>query len=46
MQRLLGEAVWDADTVRDDIRGYVANELGDPNAVLILDDTTSPNSSH
>jgi hypothetical protein len=39
MQRLLGEAVWDADKVRDDVRGYVVDELGDPNAVLILDDT-------
>jgi len=39
MQRLLGEAVWDADKVRDDVRGYVVDELGDPGAVLILDDT-------
>jgi SRSO17 transposase len=39
MQRLLGEAVWDADTVRDDVRRYVVDELGDPEAVLILDDT-------
>jgi SRSO17 transposase len=39
MQRLLGEAVWDADKVRDDVRRYVVDELGDPNAVLILDDT-------
>jgi SRSO17 transposase len=39
MQRLLGEAVWDADAVRDDVRQYVVDELGDPGAVLILDDT-------
>ena len=39
MQRLLGEAVWDADAVRDDVCGYVVDELGDPAAVLILDDT-------
>ncbi|GAA5186052.1 hypothetical protein GCM10023322_31430 [Rugosimonospora acidiphila] len=39
MQRLLGEAVWDADKVRDDVRGYVVDELGDPDGVLILDDT-------
>jgi len=39
MQRLLGEAVWDADAVRDDLRAYVVDELGDPEAVLILDDT-------
>jgi SRSO17 transposase len=39
MQRLLWEAVWDADKVRDDVRQYVVDELGDPGAVLILDDT-------
>jgi SRSO17 transposase len=39
MQRLLGEAVWDADAVRDEVRRYVVDELGDPGAVLILDDT-------
>ena len=39
MQRLLGEAVWDADKVRDDVRRYAVGELGDPGAVLILDDT-------
>lgn len=39
MQRLLTEAVWDAEAVRDDVRGYVVDELGDPQAVLILDDT-------
>lgn len=39
MQRLLGEAVWDADAVRDDVRGYAVDALGDPDGVLILDDT-------
>ena len=39
MQRLLGEAVWDADGVRDDLRSYVADKLGEANGVLILDDT-------
>jgi len=39
MQRLLGEAVWDADKVRDDLRGYVVDALGDSEAVLIIDDT-------
>lgn len=39
MQRLLGEAIWDADAVRDDVRGYVVDALGHPQAVLILDDT-------
>jgi SRSO17 transposase len=39
MQRLLGEAVWDADAMRDDVRGHVVDALGDPDGVLILDDT-------
>src|SRR5256885_514053 len=39
MQRLLSEAVWDADAVRDDVRRYVIDELGDPGAGLIADDT-------
>lgn len=39
MQRLLGEAVWDADAVRDDVRDYVIDAIGDPGGVLILDDT-------
>jgi SRSO17 transposase len=39
MQRLLGETMWDADAVRDDGRRYTVDELGDPNAVLIIDDT-------
>ncbi|GAA1578091.1 IS701 family transposase [Dactylosporangium maewongense] len=39
MQRLLGEMVWDADRVRDDVRGYAVAALGDPGGVLILDDT-------
>jgi len=39
MQRLLGESVWDADAVRDDVRGYAVDALGDPAGVLILDDT-------
>src|SRR5215216_3931862 len=39
MQRLLGEAVWDADAVRDEVRGYVIDALGHRDGVLILDDT-------
>jgi SRSO17 transposase len=39
MQRLLSDAVWDADAVRDDLRAYVADELGHAQGVLILDDT-------
>ena len=28
MQRLLGEAVWDADAVRDDVHDYVIDDRG------------------
>jgi len=39
MQRLLAGAKWDADAVRDDLRGYVVAHLADPEAVLIVDET-------
>jgi len=39
MQRLLSTADWDPDLVRDDLRGYVVEHLGDPAAVLVVDET-------
>src|SRR6266516_1306511 len=39
MQRLLRRADWDVDGVRDDVRAYVAEQLGEPGGVLIADDT-------
>ena len=39
MQRLLRRADWDVDGVRDDVRDYVAGQLGEPDGVLIADDT-------
>lgn len=40
VQRLLSEAVWDSEGVRDDLRAYVVEHLGEPNSgVLIVDDT-------
>jgi SRSO17 transposase len=39
MQRLLRTAAWDADAVRDDLRGFVAARLGDAEGVLIPDET-------
>jgi SRSO17 transposase len=39
MQRLLAAADWDVDAVRDDVRDYVAEQLGDPNGVLVVDET-------
>ena len=39
MQELLSRAVWNADAVRDDLRAYVVEHLGDPDAVLVIDET-------
>lgn len=39
MQELLNRAVWDADEVRDGLRAYVVEHLGDPAAVLVVDET-------
>ena len=39
VQRLLATYRWDADGVRDDLREYVVNHLGDPEAVLVVDET-------
>src|SRR5918994_1737210 len=39
MQRLLNGSGWDADGVRDDLRDCVVAHLGDPAAVLVLDET-------
>ncbi len=39
MQRVLDRSVWDADGVRDDLRAYVVEALGDPAGVLVVDET-------
>jgi SRSO17 transposase len=39
MQHLLRKAVWDDALVRDDLRGYVTEGLGDAGAVLVVDET-------
>jgi SRSO17 transposase len=39
MQRLLRRADWDVDGVRDDLRTYVVEHLGDREGVLVVDDT-------
>src|SRR3712207_960521 len=39
VQDFLSRAHWDAEAVRDDLRVYVAAQLGDPEAVLVLDET-------
>src|SRR6266566_1891905 len=39
VQRLLGDADWDEEAVRDDLRAYVTEHLGEENGVLVLDET-------
>jgi SRSO17 transposase len=39
MQRLLATADWDPDLVRDDLRAYVVEHLGDVGGVLVADET-------
>jgi SRSO17 transposase len=39
MQHLLARAVWDEDKVRDDLRDYVTEHLGEEGAVLVVDET-------
>jgi SRSO17 transposase len=39
MQHLLGRAIWNAEAVRDDVRTYVVEHLGDAEAVLVVDET-------
>ncbi|WP_409497456.1 IS701 family transposase, partial [Amycolatopsis sp. cmx-11-12] len=39
IQHLLRKAVWDAEEVRDDLRDYVTEHLGDTGAVLVVDET-------
>ena len=39
LQHLMTRAVWDVDVVRDELRGYVIDVLGDAGAVLVVDET-------
>ncbi|WP_406328181.1 IS701 family transposase [Streptomyces sp. NBC_01617] len=39
MQHLLSRARWDAEAVRDEVRGYVVEHLHDERAVLVVDET-------
>lgn len=39
MQSLLGRSSWSADALRDVVRGYVFEALGDPDGVLVVDET-------
>jgi SRSO17 transposase len=40
MHRLLNSAAWDEGLVRDDLRSYILERLGDPQAVLVIDETS------
>ena len=46
MQRLLSQAVWDVDLVRDDLRDYVYEHLGGQGfyclGILVIDETSFP----
>ena len=39
IQRLLGQAAWQADDLRDALYAYVVAHLGSPDAVLVVDET-------
>jgi SRSO17 transposase len=38
-QHMLRRALWDPEAVRDELRHYIVQHLGDPDAVLVLDET-------
>jgi SRSO17 transposase len=40
MQRLLNSAAWDEDLVRNDLRTYILERLGDPGAIVVIDETS------
>ncbi|MCL5734645.1 MAG: IS701 family transposase [Actinobacteria bacterium] len=42
IQRVLDRYAWDADAVRDDLSRWVIGELGDPEGVLVIDETAFP----
>jgi len=42
MQRLLSNAVWDTNGVRDDLRSYAIEQLGRASAILAIDETSFP----
>src|SRR5246127_1701955 len=39
MQSLLGRSHWSADALRDQVRSYVIETLGDRDGVLVVDET-------
>jgi SRSO17 transposase len=45
-QYLLSGADWDANAVRDELRTYSMQPLGDPHGVLVLDEIRFPKKGH
>jgi SRSO17 transposase len=39
MQRLLSSASWDAEEVLDDVRDWVVTHLGEPDGILVIDES-------
>lgn len=39
IQSLIGRSLWDEDALRDKVRAYVVEALGDPDGVLVVDET-------
>ncbi len=39
VQRLLEEADWDEEAVRDELRTYVIEQVGEPSGILVVDET-------
>ncbi len=42
MQRLLSQAVWDEDGVRDEVRAFALSQLGTSEAIVAIDETSFP----
>src|SRR5260370_35298432 len=42
MQRVLSQAVWDTDGVRDDLRQYALEHLGQEAAIVVIDESSFP----
>src|SRR5437868_2457989 len=42
IQRVLDRYTWDADAIRDALRQWVVAELGDPQGILVVDETSFP----
>jgi SRSO17 transposase len=39
IQHLLGRADWEAHAVRDELQAYVVEQVGEPEAILVVDET-------